>query len=493
MLQKKSTPPESPYMALYDLVVPKNHLLRRMKELVDFSFIYDELKSKYSDDQGRPAICPIRMFKYLVLKAYSKLSDVDLVERAQVDMAFKYFLDMAPEEKAVDSTSLTTFRRLRLQDVLLLDMLLQKTVEIAIEQGVMKSGILIADATHTASRYQKKSPKEYLAEKARLVRKTVYQFNESMKKAFPAKATSQDIEEEIRYCERLVETIEDHPGLLQMPAVREKVNVLKEAVDDCREQLHYSADTDARTGYKSKDHSFFGYKTHLIMSDERIITAAAVTSGEKSDGPYLKELVEKSRRAGVNVEAVVGDTAYSGKENLLYAQEEGKEFHLVAPLHPVITRGGHRPINQGFVFNKDADTYACPADHLAVEKKIKPRKAGSSENAQLKYFFDVEICKVCPLKEGCYKEGAKTKIFAISLKSEEHAKQEAFQESDAFKELYKVRYKIEAKNSEIKNRHGHQKAHSTGLFGMQIQASATLFTVNMKRIIKLIDEKGKEK
>ncbi|MGG5905708.1 hypothetical protein ACQ4LD_21710, partial [Sphingobacterium daejeonense] len=31
--------------------------------------------------------------------------------------------------------------------------------------------------------------------------------------------------------------------------------------------------------------SFFGYKTHLAMTEERIITAAVVTTGEKGDGP----------------------------------------------------------------------------------------------------------------------------------------------------------------------------------------------------------------
>jgi hypothetical protein len=37
------------------------------------------------------------------------------------------------------------------------------------------------------------------------------------------------------------------------------------------------------------DSSFFGYKTHLAMTEERIITAAVVTSGEKGDGPELPE------------------------------------------------------------------------------------------------------------------------------------------------------------------------------------------------------------
>ena len=38
-------------------------------------------------------------------------------------------------------------------------------------------------------------------------------------------------------------------------------------------------------GYKSEDSSFFGYKPNIAMSDERIITAAMITSSEKGDGP----------------------------------------------------------------------------------------------------------------------------------------------------------------------------------------------------------------
>ena len=88
----------SPYMEIYELVVPKDNLLRQIKELVDFEFIYDELLDKYCLDNGRNAVPPIRMFKYLLLKAIYDLSDVDVVERSKYDMSFKYFLDMAPEE-----------------------------------------------------------------------------------------------------------------------------------------------------------------------------------------------------------------------------------------------------------------------------------------------------------------------------------------------------------------------------------------------------------
>src|SRR5665254_17168 len=63
---------------------------------------------------------------------------------------------------------------------------------------------------------------------------------------------------------------------------------------------------------------FFGYKTHLAMSEERIITAATITTGEKADGKQLEALIEKSITAGMNVENVIGDAAYSEKGNIKY-------------------------------------------------------------------------------------------------------------------------------------------------------------------------------
>jgi len=69
MISNQETLNLSPYMAIYDIVVPKDNILRQINELVDFSFILEELKTKYCLDNGRNAIPPIRMFKYLLLKA----------------------------------------------------------------------------------------------------------------------------------------------------------------------------------------------------------------------------------------------------------------------------------------------------------------------------------------------------------------------------------------------------------------------------------------
>jgi hypothetical protein len=81
--------------------------------------------------------------------------------------------------------------------------------------------------------------------------------------------------------------IEKEETLIQYPAVKEQLNLLKETVADDLGQLKCSKDPDAKVGHKTADSSFFGYKTHLAMSEERIITAAVITTGEKSDGKQL--------------------------------------------------------------------------------------------------------------------------------------------------------------------------------------------------------------
>lgn len=475
----------SPFMAIYDFVVPKDNMLRQINDLVDFTFILEELKTKYCLDNGRNAVPPIRMFKYLLLKSIFDLSDVDVVERSKYDMSFKYFLGMAPEEAVIDPSSLTKFRKLRLPDEGLLDMLIGKTVEIALEKEIIKSKSVIVDATHTKARYNQRSPKEFLQEKSKNVRKAVYQIDESMKEKFPPKMTSNEIEEELDYYRQVITVIEAEPQIANIPAVKEKLNVLKEVVEDYTEQLSYSNDPDARVGHKTADSSFFGYKTHIAMSDERIITAAIVTTGEKSDGKYLQELIKKSKKTGMEVKTIIGDTAYSEKDNIRYAKENNLE--LISKLNPQITQGG-RTKEEEFEFNKDAGMYVCKAGHLAI-RKARTSKKNVGKNQRQTYYFDIEKCKVCPFREGCYKEGAKSKTYSTTIKSTEHKEQEAFQETEEFKEKAKSRYKIEAKNSELKHRHGYETASSAGLFVMGIQGATAIFTVNLKRILKLMNEK----
>ena len=222
----------SAYSDLYNLIIPKENILRKISELIDFSFIYDELLNKYCLNNGRNAESPIRMFKYLLLKSIYTLSDVDVVERSRFDMSFKYFLEMAPEEDVINPSSLTKFRKLRLKDTDLLNLLIGKTVAIAIDKVIIKSKSIIVDATHTLSRSNPFSALEVLRERSKLLRKTVYQFDEEFKSKMPSKNVENDLNKELAYCKELEKSIENQPSLSSIPAVKEKLNLLKETAND---------------------------------------------------------------------------------------------------------------------------------------------------------------------------------------------------------------------------------------------------------------------
>jgi transposase len=473
----------STYSDLYDLIVPKDNLLRKINELIDFSFIYDELVNKYCSNNGRNAESPIRMFKYLLLKTIYDVSDVDVVERSRFDMSFKYFLEMTPEEDVINPSLLTKFRKLRLRDTDLLNLLISKTVSIAIEKGIIRSKSIIVDATHSLSRSNPLSPMEVLKERARQLRKVIYSIDENWKGRMPKKNEDNDLEQELSYCGKLEKEIESDPLLRSLPKVKEKLNLLKEAIEDTQDHYTLSKDPDARTGHKTSDTSFFGFKTHIAMTEERIITAAVVTSGEKGDGLELSALLEVSQGNGIEVDTIIGDAAYSGKDNLKLAA--GQEIKVIAKLNPSITQGFRKQENT-FDYNKDAGMFVCPCGHMAI-RKARQGKKDDATNQTDTYYFDVEKCKTCTLKNGCYKPGAKTKTYSVSIKSDEHQEQMKFQETDYFKEKAKHRYKIEAKNSELKNVHGYGRANSYGITSMQMQGAMTIFTVNLKRILKLMN------
>ncbi|MDF2435510.1 MAG: hypothetical protein JWP44_5141 [Mucilaginibacter sp.] len=50
--------------------------------------------------------------------------------------------------------------------------------------------------------------------------------------------------------------------------------------------------------------------------------------------------------------------------------------------------------------------FVCPAGHLAIRKA---RQGEKNVGKNQVYYFDVEKCRTCPLRDNCYKAGAKTK------------------------------------------------------------------------------------
>ncbi|WP_236867783.1 transposase, partial [Brevibacillus laterosporus] len=51
-----------------DELVPSDHLVRKIEKAIDFTFIYDLVKDKYSADNGRPSIDPVVLLKIVFIQ-----------------------------------------------------------------------------------------------------------------------------------------------------------------------------------------------------------------------------------------------------------------------------------------------------------------------------------------------------------------------------------------------------------------------------------------
>ncbi len=74
-------------------LVPRDHLLRKIDKVIDFSFIREKVKGLYCADNGRPAVDPVVLFKMLFIGyLYGVRSERQLIRDIQVNVAYRWFL-----------------------------------------------------------------------------------------------------------------------------------------------------------------------------------------------------------------------------------------------------------------------------------------------------------------------------------------------------------------------------------------------------------------
>ncbi len=494
--------PLSPYYHLYDMLVKKDDKYRKIDSAIDFSFIRQELQDKYCLSNGRNAVDPVILFKYLFVKIEEEMSDIDLVSRSMTDLSIKRFLGYMPEDQVIEPSTLTKFRRLRLNDEELLNKLLAKTVILAKEKGLLKSKVLIVDGTHTQSKFNVMRPGAALNRYVGKLVSRAAELRPAYRDILPKVVFPEDLRDALVVAEHIIDDVKEVCSL-EMSVIPgflgNELNMAEEIVGDIKDHYYVSPDVDSRVGHKSEEKSFYGYKTHIAMNEDRFITAAIVTSGEKGESGYLPDLIEQSIDNGAEVESVVGDAAYGGKGNYDYTKENGIE--LISKTAPV-TEVLNECMEKGFTYNKDSERLVCPQGHEAVKKDVPVKATGGIHTT---HYFDVKICRICPIRETClalkqrssgkkgeegyYADIDKVRRPRIEVhQSPERIRRAYNQESDEFRKKYAQRYMIESKNAELKNNHHYGRAYSKGIKNMTMQAAMTMFVVNVKRLVKLSDQ-----
>jgi transposase len=471
----------SQYSGIYDAVIPKNHLLRKIKENVDFSFVNELMKQSYCETFGRPAYEPEIMLKLLFLKILYDISDRDLESRANTDMSFKFFLNLEPEDNIPHASLLAKFRNQRISEDML-EEFLNQTIKQALEKKLIKSNAIIVDSTHTQSKHSPQRPTQILREMSKELRKEIYKTQHEISEKFPEKPSINDtVEEEIEYTKQLVSAIES-VGEIKSATAKKYLQRIKDTLDlPNLAELQNGYEHTAKIGHKSKTDEFFGYKNHIaITEDEQFITALEITDGNAADTKSFEALVGKSIGNGIEVSEVIGDTAYSGVKNLKYAQS--LEISVISKLNPRV--GSIEKSDNYVFFNKDANTYECKNGCLATTKKCGYHKKNGSQ--KIEFSFRATDCKKCPYFKKCVGQKANPyRRICDTITLPIYDKQKNFQETEYFKKRYQRRGLIEGKNAELKQNYGLKRTYGTGLFSMKVQAFLTAFTANARKITRL--------
>ena len=80
-------------MLCTDMLVPAEHLLRKIDAAVNFERIYDMVEYLYCEDNGRPSVDPVVLFKLVLIQhLYGIRSLRQTVKDAEVNVAYRWFI-----------------------------------------------------------------------------------------------------------------------------------------------------------------------------------------------------------------------------------------------------------------------------------------------------------------------------------------------------------------------------------------------------------------
>lgn len=110
---KKPAPEQTAFeMVTLNCLVPKDHLLRKIDAVIDFSFIHDRVAGLDCADHGRPPLEPTCMFKALFLGyLFGVRSERQLVREIGVNVANRWFLRIKLTDSVFDASTLSQNRR----------------------------------------------------------------------------------------------------------------------------------------------------------------------------------------------------------------------------------------------------------------------------------------------------------------------------------------------------------------------------------------------
>ena len=136
-------------MVCIDELVPQDHLLRKIEQVIDWSFIYELVKEKYSPDFGRPSVDPVILIKIVIIQyLYGIRSMRQTIREIEVNLAYRWFLGIGIYDKVPHFSTFGKNYTRRFKGTDLFEQIFSKVLQKCIDAGLVDPSEVFIDATH---------------------------------------------------------------------------------------------------------------------------------------------------------------------------------------------------------------------------------------------------------------------------------------------------------------------------------------------------------
>ena len=435
-------------MVILEDLVPVDHLLRKIDKYINFEFIRDKVRHLYCDNNGRPAVDPVLLFKMLFIGyLFGVRSERQLVREVQVNVAYRWFLGLSLTDKIIDASTFSQQRRRRFLATDIEQQIFDEIVRQAIDHGLVGGDVLYTDSTHMKANANKKK--------------------------FEIHTVTQTPTDYLTALEVAID--EDRIANGKAP-LKEKAADTEPKTRDIKVST-----TDPESGYltrEGKPQGFYYLDHRTTDAKHNIITDTHVTPGNVHDSkPYLARLDRQLTAFNIYPYAVGLDAGYK-TASICKGLEDRNVEGVIGYRRPNKAEGLFA--KRKFVFDADQNHYICPAGQLIPYNTT--NRLGYRE-----YHSDSTQCKHCPFLSQCTRSRNHTKVITRHVWQDSVERTDARRLTAQGKRIYQRRKEtVERSFADAKQLHGHRYARYRGLRRVSGQCLLAAACQNMKKIALLL-------
>lgn len=424
-------------------LVPEDHLLRKIENALDFSFIHEEVKDMYCLDNGRPSIDPVVLFKLCIINYMYGLNSMRrTIRECEVNMAYKWFLGYDMQEMVPHFTTFGKNYKRRFEGSQIFENIFERILSEAIAYKLVEPNVIFIDGTHIkANANTKKNYKKEIE--------------------LSAKQYAKELRDEIE------KDREEH----------EKRPLPDDDDEPPKTAVVTVSKTDPESGlfHKGEHKKCFAYNASTACDKNNFVLGVKVTAGNVHDSVVFDKLYgEVKDKFGIPY-AVAIDAGY--KTPWIAKQLLDDNVLPVMPYKCPSTKQGFFKKYE-YVYDEYYDCFICPQNE--VLKYSTTNREGYRE-----YKSDPAKCKSCPQRTQCTLSKNCQKVVTRHVWDDYIEKAEDIRHTPYGRETYALRSEtIERVFADAKEKHGMRYARVNGLAKVKAQVLMTFACMNLKKLAK---------